>query len=110
MTPVVYTANDGHYFPENYSVADVNGISATRNSNTQITVSGTPTADASIKVPDAEAIPTYEVTYKVVNGTWSDGGTEDKTETVQSGSKPASVPDATYKGVTQQYAKAFVKK
>ena len=32
------------------------------------------------------------MTYKVVNGTWSDDSTTDKTETVQSGSKPASVP------------------
>ena len=39
-----------------------------------------------------EAIPTYTVTYKVVNGTWSDDSTTDKTETVQSGSAPASVP------------------
>ena len=39
-----------------------------------------------------EAIPTYTVTYSVVNGTWSDGTTADKTETVQSGSTPASVP------------------
>ncbi len=38
------------------------------------------------------AVPTYTVTYKVVNGTWSDGTTADKTETVQSGSSPASVP------------------
>ena len=38
------------------------------------------------------AIPTYTVTYSVVNGTWADGTTADKTETVQSGSKPASVP------------------
>ena len=48
MTPVVYTANDGYYFPENYSVDAVNGISVTRNSFTQITVSGTPTANAEI--------------------------------------------------------------
>ena len=34
----------------------------------------------------------YPVTYKVVNGTWSDGSTTDKKETVQSGAKPASVP------------------
>ena len=32
------------------------------------------------------------VTYKVVNGTWSNDSTTDKTETVASGSKPASVP------------------
>ena len=37
-------------------------------------------------------IPTYTVTYKVVNGTWSDGGTADKAETVAEGSTPASVP------------------
>jgi uncharacterized protein YjdB len=35
---------------------------------------------------------TYTVTYKVVNGTWSDDSTTDKTETVVSGSKPASAP------------------
>ena len=174
MTDVVYTANEGYYFPTDYSVAKVNGISVTRNSYTQITVSGTPTADASITLaaptaktkPDAPTTaaavdctttdnndgkltgvttameykksdatdwiagtgsdisglvpgtyyvrlkatdtttasdnqeltiaeytaPTYTVTYTVVNGTWSDNSTTDKTETVQSGSKPASVP------------------
>ena len=34
----------------------------------------------------------YTVTYKVVNGTWADGATEDKTETVASGDSPTSVP------------------
>ncbi len=174
ITDVVYTANDGYYFPEDYSVTSVNGISVTRNSYTQITVSGTPTADAAITLtaPTAKTKPdtpttaaavdcttaenndgkltgvttameykksdatdwidgtgsditglvpgtyyvrlketdtttasdnqeltiaeytitSYEVTYKVVNGTWSDDTTTDKTETVQSGSKPASVP------------------
>ncbi|WP_026523459.1 Ig-like domain-containing protein [Butyrivibrio sp. MB2005] len=174
ITDVVYTANDGYYFPTDYSVATVNGISVTRNSYTQITVSGTPTADALISLnaptaktkPDAPTTvaavdcttadnndgkltgvttameynksdatdwiagtgsditglvpgtyyvrykatdttnasgnqelsiagytaPTYEVTYKVVNGTWSDDTTTDRTETVQSGSTPASVP------------------
>ena len=29
-----------------------------------------------------EEIPTYTVTYKVVSGTWADGTTADKTETV----------------------------
>ncbi len=174
MTPVVYTANEGYYFPENYSVEAVNEISVTRNSYTQITVSGTPTDDATITLtaPTAKTtpaapttavavdctttdnndgkltgvttameymksdatdwiagtgsditglvpgtyyvrlkatdtttasdnqeltiaeytIPSYQVTYKVVNGTWSDDTTTNKTETVQSGSKPASVP------------------
>ena len=35
---------------------------------------------------------THTVTYKVVNGTWEDGTTEDKMEVVASGSSPASVP------------------
>ena len=34
----------------------------------------------------------YPVTYKVVNGTWADGTTEDKTEIVEIGSSPAAVP------------------
>lgn len=52
MADVVYTANDGYYFPEDYvdscTVTANSGISVTRNSYTQITVSGTPTADATI--------------------------------------------------------------
>ena len=69
MTDVVYTANDGYYFPTDYSVAAVNGISVTRDSYTQITVSGTPTANVNITVPDAAAIPTYTVTWKNDDGT-----------------------------------------
>jgi len=53
MTDVIYTANDGYYFPTDYAVASVNGISVTRSSDTQITVSGTPTADAGITLPAA---------------------------------------------------------
>ena len=45
-----------------------------------------------------EAIPTYTVTYSVVNGTWSDGTTADKTETAQSGTAPASVPSGMIAG------------
>ena len=48
---------------------------------------------------NAECVPveilelvSLTVTYKVVNGTWSDGTTTDITETVQSGLKPVSVP------------------
>ena len=57
MTGVVYTANAGYYFPTNYSVDPVNGISVTRNSSAQITVSGTPTADVTVTIPDAVSIP-----------------------------------------------------
>ena len=37
-------------------------------------------------------LDTYEVTYKVVNGTWSDDSTDDKTDRVPSGLKPTGVP------------------
>lgn len=48
ITNIVYTADSGYYFPDDYSVADANGIRVTRDSNTQITVSGTPLANAAI--------------------------------------------------------------
>lgn len=53
MTDVVYTANAGCYFPEDYSVNAVNGISVTRNNSDQITVSGKPTANVTMTLPDA---------------------------------------------------------
>lgn len=53
MTPVVYTADDGYHFPENYAVTTVNGIMVRRDSATQITVYGTPSKDATITLEDA---------------------------------------------------------
>ena len=53
IKPVVFTADDGYYFPEDYKVDAVNGISVTRNSETQITVAGTPTGKAMIELPAA---------------------------------------------------------
>ena len=41
---------------------------------------------------EAQLVSGYTVTYKVVNGTWSDGTTTDITEDVASGEKPAKVP------------------
>ncbi len=52
MTTVTYTANTGYYFAEFADITD-NNITATRTSSTVVTVSGTPTADATITVPDA---------------------------------------------------------
>ena len=64
MTDVVYTAESGYYFPEDYvssipglTGGTLNGITVTRNSDTQITVSGTPTADTTITLPEAEVLP-----------------------------------------------------
>ena len=50
MKDVVYTAEDGYYFPESYSVEALNGITVTRNNDSEITVSGTPTANTEIKL------------------------------------------------------------
>ena len=74
MIGVVYTANDGYYFPENYSVAAVNGISVTRDSYTQITVSGTPTSDAAITLaaPTAKTTPAAPTTAAATDCTTAD--------------------------------------
>ena len=74
MTDVVYTADNGYYFPENYSVAAVNGISVTRNSYTQITVSGTPSADATITLtaPTAKTTPAAPTTAAATDCTTAD--------------------------------------
>ena len=65
MKDVVYTADSGYYFPEDYTVDSVNGISVTRNSYTQITVSGIPTMSAGITLPAATA-KTKEATPNAV--------------------------------------------
>ena len=73
MTDTVYTAADGYYFPTDYAVEAVNGISVTRNSYTQITVSGTPTANTAITLTQAtaktkEATPSAAFTADSENG------------------------------------------
>ena len=94
MASVVYEAADGYYFPEGYSVEGSNGITVTRDSFTRITVSGTPNANATIRLvaPTAKvAADTPNVTftatgydtgkltnvesglkYKIGNGDWTD--------------------------------------
>ena len=68
ITDVVYTADTGYYFPENYvssinglSSGTLNGITVTRDNASKITVSGTPTADTTITLEDAAEIsePTF---------------------------------------------------
>lgn len=65
MDSVVYTANTGYYFPENYAVTTVNGIKVTRDSETQITVSGMPTADTQITMtaPTRKLLPLEEMVF-----------------------------------------------
>ncbi len=67
MTDVVFTADDGYYFPDPYSSAGtITGVTVTRDSYTQITVSGTPTANTTINLDPATAktkLPTPTVTF-----------------------------------------------
>ena len=55
MESVVVTANDGYYFPDNYSVAEQYGVTVTCNSASQVTVSGMPCFNVDITLPAAEA-------------------------------------------------------
>lgn len=59
MTTVTYTAKTGYHF-EQFNDKKTNGITVKWVSKTQVTVSGKPTADTEITVPDA--INTYTVT------------------------------------------------
>lgn len=49
---IVYTTVEDYYFPEDYcDNLNNNGITVTRNSDTQITISGTPTSDFYLTLP-----------------------------------------------------------
>ena len=94
MTEIICTAADGYYFPTDYTVAAVNGITVTRIDFTKIKVSGTPTAATNITLtaPTAkakEATPTAVFTangidsgkltgiaagmkYRIGGGAWMD--------------------------------------
>ena len=71
MTEIIYTAADGYYFPTDYTVAAVNGITVTRIDFTQIKVSGTPTAAANITLtaPTAKAKEATPTAVFTANGT-----------------------------------------
>ena len=62
MEDVVYLADEGYYFPENYSVGEYDedydeedGIIVTRDSSAQITVSGKPLTHITINLPPPTA-------------------------------------------------------
>ena len=70
---ITVTPSEGYYFPTDYSVEAVNGVSVTRDSYTKITVSGTPTADAEITLTAPTAKTTPEApTAAAVNCTTAD--------------------------------------
>ena len=77
---IVYTTVEDYYFPEDYcDTLSNNGITVTRNSDTQITISGTPTSDFYLTLP----VPDYCGTkdqwdgVTVASGYESGDGTQD---------------------------------
>ena len=75
MTPVVVTADNGYYFPTDYHVNEQNGVTVTRNSASQVTVSGMPCFNVDITLPDATAKTPAATPSAVFTATGSDTGT-----------------------------------
>ena len=74
IVPAVYEAMNGYYFPTDYTVDSVNGISVTRDSYTQITVSGTPTGDLAITLPPPTQKEKEETPTATFTATGADTG------------------------------------
>ena len=74
MTPVVVTADNGYYFPTDYPVAAKDGVKVTRNSASQVTVSGMPCFNVDITLPAAEAKTQAAAPSAVFTATGSDTG------------------------------------
>ena len=75
MESVVVKANDGYYFPDNYSVDEQYGVTVTRNSASQVTVSGMPYYNVSITLPAATAKTQAAMPSADFTATGSDTGT-----------------------------------
>ena len=75
MTPVVVTAENGYYFPTDYTVAEKDGVKVTRNSASQVTVSGMPYFNVDITLPAAKAKTPAATPSAVFTATGSDTGT-----------------------------------
>ena len=72
MTEIIYTAADGYYFPTDYTVAAVNGITVTRIDFTKIKVSGTPTAVFTANGTDSGKLTGIAagMKYRINGGAW----------------------------------------
>jgi|GEM_PF-1633332 len=67
MKTVTYTAKSGYKFPETSDYfKTTNGITVDRTSDTVVTVSGKPTADTEMTVPDAEEVPVHRHDIQLV--------------------------------------------
>ena len=88
IKPVVFTADQGYYFPRDYSVTEVNGIKVTQSSPTEINVSGIPTADTTITLmpPSAKEnqdAPSGLVVNDCTSSTSKDGSISMVTNTME---------------------------
>ena len=101
MKSVVVTANDGYYFPDNYSVAEKDGVTVTRDSAYQVTVSGMPCFNVDITLPDATAKTQAAAPSAVFTATGSDTGTLTK---VDSGMQYSLDKGATWKNINSSSA------
>ena len=96
MTPVVVTADNGYYFPTDYSVAEKDGVKVTRNSASQVTVSGMPCFNVDITLPAATAKTQAAAPSAVFTATGSDTG---KLTDVDSGMQYSLDKGATWKNI-----------
>ena len=96
MTPVVVTAENGYYFPTDYTVAEKDGVKVTRNSASQVTVSGMPCFNVDITLPAAEAKTQAAAPSAVFTATGSDTGT---LSNVDSGMQYSLDKGATWKNI-----------
>ncbi|MCM1158015.1 MAG: Ig-like domain-containing protein [Bacteroidales bacterium] len=71
MDTVIYIANAGYYFPEDYPTQTINGVTVKRKNDTWLTVSGVPTADTYITLREAESVDTRPYRVTVNNGSGS---------------------------------------
>ena len=80
------SCDDGHIFDDGYEVYFKLGVRPALKLNLSSVIFHSTSKTFSLNPEE------YEVTYKVAHGTWSDGRTEDKTESVHKGEKPVGVP------------------
>lgn len=96
MTPVVVTADNGYYFPVDYPVDEKDGVKVTRNSASQVTVSGMPCFNVDITLPAATAKTQAAAPSAVFTATGSDTGT---LSNVDSGMQYSLDKGATWKNI-----------
>lgn len=89
MLDTYFTADVGYYFPDDYTVAEQNGVKVVRVSETEIKVTGKPTNNVNITLPDATEKPaptTYSVKINLGAGiSISSSATGNSTQTVNAG-------------------------